>query len=787
MFKTLDRYVIREILPPFFLSVLIFTFILELPPIMDHLEKLVAKGVPWRTVGRILLLLAPQALGLTIPMGLLVGILIGLGRMSSDRESVALLACGVSPYRLLRPIMALGVAATAITLWVMIVSIPHSNQEFRQITFEILSKKVESDVQPRVFFDEFPNWVLYPRDEAEPGRPGWKDVLVAEMNPGGSPKLYLAEHGQLVLDRVNRRVTLLLSNGTSYTTSRTGETQVYRFEDQLALTLDPETVFPPLDLPPGVNEKTIPELQQTIEEKRAAVRRDPALHLSPHPEIMAIHAKFSIPAACLVFALIALALGMSVARDGKFGGFVIGIAVIFTYYVFMFVAESAAKGQRIPPEIARWIPNLVLGPIGIAALIWRARRTETRLPLRFPLRLSSVPRWFEQRRAAATPARSASRPAFRNRVVLVIRFPRLPLPRPLLLDRYIGRLYLRVVGLCFLGLLGLFYISTFIDKSERIFKGDATAGMVVKLLAFMTPEFVYYIIPLSALLSVLVTFGLLTRSSELTVMKACGVSLYRAAASLLVMSLGFSAVLFGLEQQIMARANRNAEMLDSQIRRRPPRTFSALDRRWVVGRDGAIYHYGFFDHDRGEIAGLTIYDPDEEKWALKSQTFLRRAVFTDGAWYGEDGWSQDFTMNPPAWNRLTRARLENLEPPDYFATEQPIAEMMTVPQLRRYVNELSASGFNATPLEVELHKKIAFPFVTLVMTLLAIPFGVSSGRRGALYGIGLGIVIALIYWILIGAFVALGRGGLLPPTLAGWAPNILVLGIGGYLLLRART
>src|SRR4029453_13597448 len=106
------------------------------------LERRGAKGVPWRTAGRILLLLMPQALGLTIPMGLLVGILIGLGRMSTDRESVALLACGVSPYRLLRPIIPLGVAAAAVTMWVMIVAIPHSNQEFRQITFEIISKKV---------------------------------------------------------------------------------------------------------------------------------------------------------------------------------------------------------------------------------------------------------------------------------------------------------------------------------------------------------------------------------------------------------------------------------------------------------------------------------------------------------------------------------------------------------------------------------------------------------------------------------------------------------------------
>ena len=123
---------------------------------MGQLETLLAKGVPWPTVGRIILLLSPQALGLTIPMALLVGLLIGLGRLSTDRESVALLACGVSPYRLLRPVLMLAGVATAATLYVMVSAIPDANQKYREILFATLSKKVESDIKPRVFFQEFP-------------------------------------------------------------------------------------------------------------------------------------------------------------------------------------------------------------------------------------------------------------------------------------------------------------------------------------------------------------------------------------------------------------------------------------------------------------------------------------------------------------------------------------------------------------------------------------------------------------------------------------------------------
>jgi LPS export ABC transporter permease LptG/LPS export ABC transporter permease LptF len=785
MLKTIDRYVIREVLPPFLLALLIFTFILELPPVMDELEKLVAKGVPWQTAGYIIILLSPQALGLTIPMSLLVGFLIGLGRMSSDREAVALLACGVSPYRLLRPVMLLAAVATAATMWVMIEAIPDSNQRYRQILFDILTKKVEGEVKPRVFYEEFPNWALFPLDEAAPGEAGWRNLLVADTSNPERINLYLARSGRIILDPKARTVMLVLADGTQYSTGTKGEASTLRFEKQQVISLNPDTVFPPLDLPRGVTEKTIAQLVPDIKAKQARGE-------SAHNEIMALHAKFSIPAACLVFAVIALALGMTVARDGKLGGFVVGIGVIFAYYVAMFLAESMAKGQRLPPEWARWVPNIVLAPFGIVALILRARHAEGRLPFGLRFTLPALPAWIQSRLPGAQPAEAGTRAVSGGRsegrkgVVVVIRVPRLHAPKPGLIDRYISRLYLRVAGLSFLALLGLFYISTFIDRSDKVFKGQASAATIGQLLIWLTPQFIYYVIPIAALLSALVTYGLLSRTSELTVMKACGISLYRSALSVILLSLAFSLVLFTLEQRVMASANRRAEELDAKIKGRSPKTLNLLNRRWVAG-DNAFYHYGLFDPQRNEMYGLTMFRVNPETWELESQTFVRRAVFKWGAWQGESGWRQDFSKVPATYSPIAKTPLTGIESPEYFSKEPPDAQFMTVPELRRYIAEVRRSGFNVTPLEVDLQKKISFPFVTLVMALLAVPFGVGAGRHGALYGIGLGIVIALSYWILISAFVAIGRAGLLPPLLAGWAPNIMVAGIAAYLFLRART
>ena len=793
--RTLDRYVIREVIPPFLLSLLILTFLLVLPPVMEHLEKLLAKGVSWSTAARIIWTAVPQAAGLTIPMSLLVGLLVGLGRLSADREAVALLACGVSPYRLLRPIGVLGAAGAAATLYVMLVSIPDANQTFRELTFDVITKRIESDIRPRVFFEDFPGWVLYARDEPDPGKPGWKDLLVSQtQESSGTTTVYLARRGRMVINRAERQVHLVLEDGNKYSIAAQGQADTFRFPGALVLSLNPDTVFPDISIQRGLNEKTIKELRADMADK---IKNG----FSPHPEIITLEQKFSIPASCLVFALVGLALGMSVARDGKFAGFVVGIAVIFAYYIVFLLAESLTKGHYAHPEaiknggrflaahLARWAPNLVLGVFGLVALIWRARYTESGIPLRMP---TFVRMWLDRLKAARTSTTPDGRRAVKaaggvaRRPVVVVRIPHLRMPLPGLLDRYISRTYLRIVGLSFMALLGLFYISTFIDRSEKIFKGQATTGTVITLLAYQTPQFVYYVIPIAALLSVLVTFGLLSRSSELTVMKACGVSLYRAAVSVVLLSFALSGVLFGLEQKVLARANRRADVIDAQIRGRTPRLFDAMNRKWVVGRDGDIYHYKYFNPDQDELSGLVIYRPNERAWTLETATFAERVKFNAG-WQAATGWVQDFKSNPSTWTGFSSRTLGGIEPPDYFKTEQPVADMMTVAQLRKYVDDLAISGANVVPLRVDLHKKLAFPLVTFVMTLLAVPFGVSTGKRGTLYGIGLGIVIALCYWIVISAFVAVGKGGLLPPALAGWAPNILVASVASYLFLTART
>jgi LPS export ABC transporter permease LptG/LPS export ABC transporter permease LptF len=785
--RLIDRYVAREIVVPFCLALLVFTFILQIPPVMEVAERLIAKGVDSATIGRIMVTLLPQALGITIPMALLVGLLVALGRLSGDREAVAMQACGISLYRLLIPVGAVAAVAWAATSWILIEAMPRANQTYREIVYGIVAARAENEVKPRVFFEDFPNLVLYVRDVPPDGR-GWSDVFLADTRKPNHPEIFVARYGRLALDRDQRRVDLVLLDGTRHSTPSDSpeKYEVQRFA-QMTLSVDPNTVFPRAGVQPGVNEMTIPEL------RREAAQRV-SLGLSPHNELMAIQKKFSIPVACFVFALLGLGLGVTSRKDGKQSSFVVAIAVIFAYYVLMYSGESMAKAHWISPAGAMWLPNLGLGLVGVVLLSWRARYLElgNAVAIRVPWRRPSMPPGMPsfpsspERMAEPAAARAAGR---RDGVVVVIRIPHIDWPAPRILDGYVLRFYLRIFAMAFVGMLGIFYIATFIDLSDKLFKGQATGGMMIRYFWYATPQFIYYVLPIAALVSTLVTVGLLTKSSELTVMKACGISLYRAALPILVLGAVWSGALFGLGETVLATANRKAEELRHVMRGGSPRTFDVLNRQWVAGRDGSLYHYIYFDPRRQEMNGLSIFQFDSRSWRLAARSFTTTASLGEGGWRAQGGWRRQFTDTGEvrAYAQVAAASALALEPADYFMTEQPDAELMNYAQLRHYIGELRISGFNVVPYAVELQRKVSFPFVTIVMSLLAVPFAVTTGRRGALYGIGIGIVLAIAYWLLFSLFAAIGTAGLIAPVLAAWAPNILFTVGAAYLLLTVQT
>jgi LPS export ABC transporter permease LptF/LPS export ABC transporter permease LptG len=755
--RIIDRYVIREVLWPFVIGLLVFTFMLIIPFLIENAERFISKGVAIPVVLQAMATLLPQALALTIPMSLLLGLLVAFGRLSADREFVAMQACGVSLMRLLRPVGLLSVLGWAATTYVYLVAVPDANQRFREITFSVVAERAEGDVRARVFYEDFPDVVLYVREVPAGG--GWRDVFMVDSRPGQTPATYLARQGRVVIDREQETIEMVLQDGARHTADAGGKYEVFQFR-QLQLRLNPETVFPREGPTPGAREMSIPQLRA-----RAAELETQGIY--PHSELFEIQKKFSIPFACLVFGLIGLALGASNRRDGRLASFVVGIGVIFIYYVLLWLGQSLVRGHIVPPWLAAWMPNIVLGGLGLLLFRWRDRVGDR------PIRIAALTRMM---------------PAFR--------IPPLRLPLLGTLDRYVAATYARVAVLAAVSMAGIFYISTFLDLSDKVFRGQtgATWGMLAAYVWFITPQYIYWIVPLSVLLAALVTIGLLTKNSELVVMKACGISLYRVALPMVGGAIIAGGVLFLLEQTILGPSNRRAEAIRHVLRGGSPETFDVLLRRWVVGTSGDIYHFDYYDPRGQQMSGLTIYEFGDRMPALARRTFAERAVFagdTGGSpdtWRLERGWTRELTDTGETKTFTPFEQTEvGIESTAYFNTQLPDERFMSYSQLRDYTERLRGSGLDVSAQLVALERKISFPFVTIVMTLLAVPFAVTTGRQGAMYGIGVGIVMAITYWVAISIFAALGTGGLVNPALAAWAPNLLFGAGAGYLLLTVRT
>jgi LPS export ABC transporter permease LptG len=649
---------------------------------------------------------------------------------------------------------------------VLLVAVPNANQTFQDVVFNIVASRAEGEVRPRVFYDDFPDLTVYVRDVPPTG--GWTNVFMADNRAGQTPAVYLAQQGRVIIDREQKTVEMVLEKGSRHTADAAGKYEVFRF-DRLLLRVNPETVFPKSGPLTGVREMSVAQLRARAAQVRAEGHY-------PHTELFEIQKRFSIPAACLVFGLLGLALGATNRRDGKLASFVLGVGVIFVYYVALFAGQAMLPGHVIPPWLAAWFPNMLLGGAGTLLLLWRKRAADQPLRIPLPTAMLSPRRWL---------------PASAGRV----RMPRLWLPLPGLLDRYVASTYVRVLAISAFALAGIFYIAAFLDLTDNVFRGDATWTMLFAHLWYSTPQYVYYILPLSVLLATLVTIGVLTKNSELIVMKACGISLYRVALPMLVGGLVAGAILFALEETVLGPWNRQAEAVRHVMRGGSAETFDVSARRWMVGTDGDIYHYTYFDPRQRAFAGLSVFEFDPYMSVLLRRAYAERAVYLgarsgrERAWHVERGWTRAFdggSGDTREYQAFAESEL-TLEPAAYFATQQPDPDYMSYSQLRGYIARLRDSGFDVIAQQVALERKISFPFVTLIMTLIAVPFAVTTGRRGAMYGIGVGIVLAISYWVAFSIFAALGAGGLMAPMLAAWAPNLLFGAGAAYLLLTVRT
>jgi LPS export ABC transporter permease LptF/LPS export ABC transporter permease LptG len=792
----LDRYIVREMLAPTGLGLLLFTFILLLQSITQLLGILIARSAEPTTILKVFFYLLPSIFAVTIPMAFLLGVLLAFGRLASDSEIVALRASGISPARLLRPVVALATLAGLATFWVMAVALPAANQAHRQTMFALIVNKARTGVKPRVFSDDnlVPGMVLYVSDiPAETGQ--WKDIFIHDVRDQETPRVILARTGHILVDDGLKAVSMHLEDGAVYSV-KSAEPATDRFQRFASsdFPLPTEAFFPATPLSKGDREMTLGELEERIQATRAEGKRP----LDVARFRVEWHKKFAIPVACLVFGLLGLGLSLGTKKEARSAAFALSIGVIFVYYVFIRLGEQAGDTGMLPPALAMWGANIVLAIVAFLLLALNHREAAFD-----PLDPSHYTAWIPRLRRAEKPPVAAATGGPR-RPVVVLRFPRpgLPTTFPGILDRYIGWQYLGHLALILTAFCSIYVLVHFMDLFDDIQQHRVKGSVVVHFYTFYVPMVAHLMMPVAVLVATLTTFGLMSRRNEITALKASGVSLYRGTLSVVVLGLMASLGLFAAGEFLLPATNRVANQDFNVIKGRPPQVTSLLHRRWIVGSDGRFYNYDQavmidpVEPMRGlSLYGLWIYDLDVKQWQLRERTYARRAVWQpdpsptrvhQDTWSLEQGWRRSF-RGTGAFEAFSQVRTRDFEPPTYFMREEREAETLRFGELRSHIATLESMGLDVTKLRVQLYRKPAFPLIGIVMTLIGIPFSFVVGRRGALYGIGISLVIAIVYWATLAIFEALGNNALLPPLLAAWAPNLLFAAAGLYLMLTLET
>ncbi len=779
--RILTRYILREVLSHGLLGGVVFTFVLFMPRLSTILGLVVRGSASVGEVTRFILYTLPSTLILTIPMAVLVGILLGLSRLASDSEITAMRASGFGVMSFVRVCSIATVAALLVGLVNALVVAPRSAAALLRLETELKTSQASYEVQPRVFYEDFKNYVLYVQDtHPVQGAALWEHVFLADLSQPASPYITTAEqavvvngaHGLLRLhlrDGSRHEISPKDPNQYDISTFADTDTPIQTGEnDDIRLTRNDT---PLLAVP----------VRQLWQQRHGPQGRQYTIELNK---------RFSYPVACIVLMLVGVPLGLSSRRGGKGGGFVATIGLVFIYYFFSSTGVALAKQGKLSPFLGVWTANILFAILGNWLLhgLSHGDLYHFNAPI---LRVFAALRDFGKRFVpSALRSDAASPERHSKRAGRSWRFP-------LIFDSYVVQQFLSTLALVLLSFITLSLFFSFFELLGDIIRNRTALVTVGDYLLNLIPYMVYNLTPLCALLAVLITFGALSRSSELTAMKASGVSIYRLIAPVMLLTAVIAMALFAFDEFYLPTANRRQESLRSVIKGKPAQTFQRPDRKWIsgqqdsVGQPARIFYYQFFDPDKDVFANLTVFEFQPGTFRLQRRIFAAGARWDQptGNWVFENGWQRTFQGETvSSYQPFTLSAFPEIrEQPTYFKKEERPSQEMSYAELGSYIRDLKQSGFDTMRLRVQLNRKLAYPLITLVMALLAVPFALTVGKRGGLAGVATAIAMAILYTFVSGIFESMGNVNALPPTLAAWSPDLLFALAGGYLLLRTPT
>jgi lipopolysaccharide export system permease protein len=343
-----------------------------------------------------------------------------------------------------------------------------------------------------------------------------------------------------------------------------------------------------------------------------------------------------------------------------------------------------------------------------------------------------------------------------------------------LLARYIFFEFLKTSFMILAGIVVLFLCVTFLREADDFIKQKASMVMIARYYLYSMPAMAGQALPFAALIGTLLSLGNLSRHQEITAMRAGGVSLLGIVTPVLIGGTLISTFGFVNNEVIMpAYTARAAFIKNVEVAKKQQRVIFQQQRLWLRGPDNSIANIDLVTPDRREMIGVNIYKLNAD-FSVRERIKAGRLVWEGSAWRLRESEKyvtrDDAILSMPADGEIYNV----VDKPEDMGMIVKSAEEMNFTELWDYVRRLKTSGYKAVRYEVDLHGKIAYPFASLLMVMIATPFSLQRVRSGsAARGIALALLIAAVYWALTSGGRALGLSGAIPALEAAWLANMV--------------
>lgn len=755
------------LIPYGLLALFILTFILLAQQFSRFAEIMGAARAPLTLALEVTTHLVPSVLIFTIPMAMLVGTATGFCRLGSDSELTAMRAAGVGTWRIIAPVLFLGSLVGLGALYVAFVVAPASASALRDAALVAAIQKLESPVDPRSFYTELPGKVIYVRDgDQETGQ--WGRVFIHWQESGGPLRLVTAKSGridtageQTELVLTDARITTLppggvsaLASGGSITTEHSAH---LRLRDDRLSSARTSLI------------KRVRERQAEPDEmgwrqlwERARGGETDAQRLLAQT---ALHKRLSLCLAPVAFALLGAGMGLRVRRGGRALGVALSLLAMLLYYLVSLAGEQLARSGAVPPAVALWVPFVL--SLGAAFFLLRAQDSGFNI---VPRPISSLGWRGGGKNKGSLWGGGALIRGLLNKSVLAD------------LTRYF-------VG-TFVVLTFIFLVFTLFELLRFIVINAASGWLVAKYLLFLLPLVSVTVAPMSVLLTVLITYSVMVRRSELVAWWGSGQSIYRIVMPAIFFAGLVAACFWLLQERVMPTANRRQNQLRAQIRGGGARRAEVIDgRQWLATENTRRVYSYVFDAETGGLKTPAVFE------------FDAGGVHLTGAWWGELGYWRDGPSSPLILRNpqgvefkegeIAFKRLSELpaggEQRSAFKPSLSDPTEMNSRELSAYIRALNSREVASGALIVALERKRASLLDPLVMVLIGAPASLAFGRRSTVAALCAAVLLGLFFWGTVSVFGHIGSEGLLPARIAAWVPPFLFSVVGVYLLLKVRT